>query len=282
MADFDAILAKIKEIAVAAGDILMQYFESDNLHESTKATAADILTDADLASDKFIREQFQLNFPDFGVITEEGESIAPKHPGPDELWLCADPLDGTTNFSCNFPHFSVSIALLDVNHLPIAGAIYDPNRKELFSGLRGQGSFLEGPNGKRKLQTRQNTELVKCLVCTGFSPAHLTSQDNNLREIGEILPKIRCLRRVGSCCLDFCYVAAARLDGYWERGPHIWDIAAGWVIAAEAGCVVTDYNGNAFTKETLHLPALTPIVANPEIHRQLLALIQKARASIPA
>jgi fructose-1,6-bisphosphatase/inositol monophosphatase family enzyme len=91
----EGYLAEIKDIAVNAGAILLRYFEGDDLHEGTKATVADIVTDADLASDSYIREQFSQRFPTFGVITEEGSMIPPKNPGPDELWLCADPLDGT-------------------------------------------------------------------------------------------------------------------------------------------------------------------------------------------
>lgn len=277
MQNFEAVLVKMKEIAANAGAILMEYFESDRLNEDTKATIADIVTDADLASDKYIREQFQQHFPEFGVITEEGQSIPPKNPGADELWLCADPLDGTTNFSCNLPHFSVSIALLDKNYEAVAGVIYDPNREETFSAIRGKGAFLENSKGKRQLKARRNPDLTKCLISTGFSPAHISSSDNNICEIEEILPKIRCLRRLGSACLDMCYVAASRLDAYWERGPHIWDVAAGWVIAEEAGCVVTHYSGKRFTRESLMMPLCTIAVATPEVHKLLIESIQKAR-----
>jgi myo-inositol-1(or 4)-monophosphatase len=273
----EGYLDSIKDIAINAGAILMTFFEGVNLNESTKATVADIVTDADLASDNYIREQFALRFPTFGVITEEGHTIAPPNPGPDELWLCADPLDGTTNFSCNLPHFSVSIAILNHEHRPIAGAIYDPVRREMFSAILGKGSFLESSSGRRQLHVRENTDPIKCLVSTGFHPSHVSSDDNNLREIAEILPKIRCLRRLGSACLDMCYTAAARLDGYWERGPHIWDVAAGWLIATEAGCLVTTYQGVEWTRETIHKPLLSVIVANPVIHPVRLAGIRKAR-----
>ncbi|KAH0790074.1 inositol monophosphatase [Histomonas meleagridis] len=278
--DFEQICNKLKEIARGSGQILMKYFESDQLHENTKATSADIVTDADLESDKFIREQFAKNFPTFGVITEEGSSVQPAHPGPDEIWLCADPLDGTTNFSCNLPIFSVSIAALDCNFQPLVGVVYDPNRDEMFSAIKGKGSFLESPKGKKQLHARCNTELIKCLLVTGFNPGHVHSSDNNLKEIAQILPKIRCLRRLGSACLDFCYVAAARLDGYWELGPHIWDVAAGWLVATEAGCLVTHYDGKGFTRESLQQPILSLVCATPAIHKQILENIQIARAAI--
>jgi myo-inositol-1(or 4)-monophosphatase len=283
MADaLDQHLAAIKEIATQAGAILLQYFEREELHETTKLTAADILTDADLASDKYIREQFRVRFPDFGVITEEGATIQPANPGPDELWLCADPLDGTTNFSCNLPHFAVSIGILNHQHVSLAGCVYDPTRREIFSAAVGRGAWLESPSGRRQLKVRANTELVKCLVSTGFHVTHLTSSDNNLREVAEILPKVRCLRRIGSAALDIVYVAAARLDAYWERGIHIWDIAAGVVIASEAGCVLTDYSGRSFSAETFQVPMLTIVCANPVIQPILRECIQRARAGLPA
>jgi myo-inositol-1(or 4)-monophosphatase len=275
-------LAAIKEIATHAGAILMQYFEADELHETTKQTAADILTDADLASDNYIREQFRVRFPDFGVITEEGATIPPSHPGPDELWLCADPLDGTTNFSCNLPHFAVSIAILSARYVALAGCVYDPTRREMFSAAVGRGAWLESPAGRRRLKVCVNTELVKCLVGTAFHPTHLTSHDNNLREVAEILPKVRCLRRIGSAALDIVYVAAARLDAFWERGLHIWDMAAGWIIASEAGCVVSDYAARPFSKETFQVPMLTIVVANPVIQPIIRESIQRARAGLPA
>lgn len=275
--DFDQVLENLKDISKNAGAILMRYFETDLLNEATKATCADIVTDADLASDKYIREQFTTRFPEFGIITEEGQSIPPKHPGAEELWLCADPLDGTTNFSCNLPHFSVSLALLNKDHKALVGVIYDPNREELFYAIRGRGAFLESKKGTRKLAAREHEDLTKCLIATGFNPGHVSSNDTNLKEIAEILPKVRCLRRLGSACLDMCYVAAKRLDGYWERGPHIWDVAAGWVIAEEAGCVVSHYNGNGFTRESLAKPLISVVVAAPKIHKLLCEGIQKAR-----
>lgn len=278
--DYDDICSKLKEIARGSGSILMKYFETDKLNEATKLNQADIVTAADIESDLHIRQQFSSLFPGFGVITEEGKNIAPANPGADEHWLCADPLDGTTNFSCGVPYFSVSIALLNAQHKPVVGVIYDPTRDEMFYGIKGKGSFVETPKGKKQLKCRCHEELVKCLLVTGFSVTHLTSSDNNIREIQQLLPKIKCLRRFGGACLDMCYVAAGRVDGYWERGPHIWDIAAGWIIATEAGCVVTDYDGNEFTRETLQNPLLTPIVASPKIHQLMLENIKIARADI--
>lgn len=275
-------LEKMKEIARGAGEILLEYYKNKGFSENTKYNHTDIVTDADLASDKYIREKFAEYFPGFGVITEEGSSIQPANPGPDELWLCADPLDGTTDFSRGLPIFCVSIGLLDVNYQPVAGCVYDPTRDEMFYAIKGKGSFVDSTlAGKHQLHVRENTELINCLLSFGFNPSHLNTTDNNIREIQQILPKVRCLRCLGSCCLDFCNVASARLDGYWEFGPHIWDVAAGWIIATEAGCIVTHYDGSPFTRESLMLPKLSMIVASPAIHKLMLENIKLAREGLP-
>ena len=277
--DLNEVCETLQKIARGSGEILMEYFETDKYTEHTKATVADIVTDADIASDKFIREQLQLHYPNAGMITEEGSNILPKGTGQ-EVWFTADPLDGTTNFSCNMPIFSVSIAMLDKDYQPLVGVIYDPTRDEMFYAIKGKGAFLQSPRGKRQLHVRENVELIKCLVGTGFNPSHVSSKDNNLAEISRILPQVRCLRRCGSACLDCCYVAAARLDCYWENGPHIWDIAAGWCIVVEAGGVATHYDGSPFTRESLLQPQLTIIMGCKTIHDLIQKNIQEARANL--
>lgn len=273
----ERVVEDVKTVAVNAGKILMEYFESDKLNERTKSTVADILTDADLASDKYIREALGKLYPKAGVITEEGKTIEPEMDDP--FYFCADPLDGTTNFSCNYPHFCVSIGVLDKNFEPLAGVIYDPNRDELFWALKGQGAYLSSPReSKRRLSVRHKSELINALVVTGFNPKHVSSEDNNMPELERILPKVRCVRRDGSAALDMAWVAAGRLDGYWENGPHIWDVAAGWIIAEEAGCVVSHYDGRRFSEATLFLPELSIVVACPELHPQLVDEICAARA----
>lgn len=280
--EYEKILEIFKEIARGSGKILMKYFENQHeLIEKTKETEVDIVTNADIESDKYIREEFAKNFPDFGIITEEGNDIPPKLKNGQEYWLCADPLDGTTNFACNLPIFSVSIACLNHLYEPVVGVVYDPTRDELFSAIKGKGSYLESKRiEKMKLKARENTNLLKCLVVTGFNPSHTFSSDNNINEISEILPHVRCIRRLGSACLDFCNVASSRIDCYWEKGPHIWDIAAGWLIATEAGALVTHYDGSSFTRDSLKKPIIDLIVATKQVHDQIKDLINKARLKL--
>ena len=155
----------LKQIARESGEIIMKYFESDELVEQTKSTAADIVTQADLESDKHIREALSKNFPNAGMITEEGEDIQPKiEKEADGVWFCADPLDGTTNFSCGLPIFCVSIAMLDYKFESIAGVVYDPTRDEMFSAVRGKGSFLESPRGTKQLKCRHKSDLINSVL----------------------------------------------------------------------------------------------------------------------
>ncbi|KAK8892906.1 hypothetical protein M9Y10_030158 [Tritrichomonas musculus] len=280
--EYEDILVKLKEIALGSGKILMKYFEKqEELIEKTKETEADIVTNADIESDKYIREEFAKHFPGFGIITEEGEKIQPKVINGQKYWLCADPLDGTTNFACNLPIFSVSIACLDNDYKPIVGVVYDPTREEIFWAIKGKGSYLETKkNGIKRLKARENTNLLKCLVVTGFNPSHVNNVDNNISEISKILPHVRCIRRLGSACLDFCNVAASRIDCYWEKGPHIWDVASGWLIATEAGALVTHYDGSPFTQDSLLKPMIDLIVATKSIHTQIKELINEARSNL--
>jgi len=275
--ELESVLKEIKRISRESGAILMRYFQSDSLVIRTKETVADMVTQADIESDHHIRDEIARLFPDAGVITEEGKNIAPKTEGENQVWFCADPLDGTTNFSSGMPHFSVSIAMLDFKHDPLVGCIYDPNRDELFYSIRGKGAFIENSKGTNQIHCRKDTNMINSLVVTGFNPSHVTSADNNIAELSAILPKVRCVRRLGSACLDFCYVASSRLDAYWEKGPHIWDVAAGWLIAEESGAVVSNYEGKRFTKEYLAEPMLSILVATPTIHQELVQLIQGAR-----
>ena len=275
--NFDEVLNNLKRISKESGKILLNYFNTDKLNIQTKSTIADILTQADLESDEHIRNELIKLYPNAGIITEENSNIEPKFEGENSYWFCADPLDGTTNFSCNMPHFSISIAMLDYLHQPLIGVVYDPNRDELFFAIKNKGSFLETSKGIIELHCRKNQTLINSLVVTGFHPSHIYSNDNNLTELSLILPKVRCIRRLGSACLDFCWIAACRFDAYWEKGPHIWDVAAGWLIAIESGALVTDFQGNQFNKETLALPMISVLVAIPDIHNELLNLIKEAR-----
>ena len=259
----------LKSIARGVGQIHTRYFNKTDLEIQSKSSPHDLLTKADLESDKYLRQRFTEEFPLYGIITEEGVSI----PSKNGKWLCADPLDGTANFASGLPHFSVSIGILDDDHQPLCGVVFDPNRNEMFWGIKGSGSYVENKKGLRKLHCSNKKELkgsVWSTVLVEFDKPNLNNVDETelLMSYGA---EIVCR---GSSCLDLCYVADGRTDGYYMLGPHIWDFAAGWVIAEEAGAVFTRYDGKRFSRATLHFPKLTGVCAPPELHSEMIQAIR--------
>lgn len=253
--------------ARAAGDVLMERFEGA-LQVSRKSAAGDLVTDADRASEAVILGRIRERYPDHAILAEEsGRS------GSATLQWIVDPLDGTTNYAHRLPHFSVSIALVDAEG-PVVGVIHDPVRGETFAGRRGGGAFLDsararGRGGPVRLAVSEVAALGEALVATGFPYVRVS---DNLPEVVRLVPKIRCLRRGGSAALDLAYVAAGRLDGYWEARLAPWDVAAGILLVREAGGVVTRMHGEAWTLEYGDVTA-----GGQWLHAQLVGELQAAR-----
>jgi myo-inositol-1(or 4)-monophosphatase len=225
--------------AHAAGEVLLRHFEGD-FEVETKSSPIDLVTTADRAAEAVVIDALRAAYPGYSFLAEESglSGHDPKYtvlPGPGELRWVVDPLDGTTNFAHGFPHFCVSIALCD-HEGPRLGVIYDPIRGETFSAARGGGARLERPGrGARALAVSRATGLQQSLIATGFSYQRATTATDNLAELCRVVPRVCCVRRAGSAALDLAYVAAGRLDGYWEYHLQPWDIAAGALLVAEAG-----------------------------------------------
>jgi myo-inositol-1(or 4)-monophosphatase len=204
----------------------------------------DLVTDADLASQRTIREYLQGSFPDHGFLGEE-EGAGKDRPGPDAppTWI-VDPLDGTTNYVHDCPLYCVSIGLQVAGEM-VVGVVLDPSRQELFSAARGQGAWL----GSRRLQTSQAGRLEEALLATGFPP-DLRGQERTLDWWRYFSLRSRSLRRTGSTALNLAYVAAGRFDGYWAFDNHVWDVAGGVVLVREAGGVITNVDGSPFDPYT--------------------------------
>lgn len=210
-----------------AGDVLLGYFRGENLEIEAKFNDSDIVTVADKASEIVIISHIKETYPDHGILSEEsGES--PDN-GAGYRWII-DPLDGTTNFSSGLPSFAVSIGV-EYNGEMVVGVVYAPYLDELFCATKGGGAFLNG----RAISPNQNNQLSKAVVATGFPVDKDRTADNNLDNVGRVLPKVRGMRRLGAAAIDLCYVAAGFLDGYWELNLHAWDVAAGELIVSEAG-----------------------------------------------
>ncbi|MCC9643131.1 inositol monophosphatase [Rhodopirellula sp. JC740] len=205
----------------------------------------DLVTDADLASQKAIREILTQGHPDYAFVgEEEGENDPPASvlAGDSDAPPCwvVDPLDGTVNYVHQLQSFAVSIGLYSAGKMRL-GVIYDPTRDEMFTAVDGQGAFCN----EKPINSSDCTQLDESLIACSFR-AGVTGDSPEVTRFVKVLERCRSLRRLGSCALNMCYVAAGRLDGYWATNVAAWDSAAGTVIAREAGAVLEGYGGEAF------------------------------------
>lgn len=219
------------------------------------------VTEIDVAAEKAIIETIQTSYPDHGFLSEE--SFNKTRLGEKEYQWIIDPLDGTTNYIHGYPHYSISIALAHRGQL-VQGVVYDPIRNDLFVARKGQGAYLND----RRIRASTRHQLSDCLIATGFPYSDFSQLNQYLNIFSELIKKTAGLRREGSAALDLCYVASGRVDGFWEFNLKTWDIAAGALIAQEAGAIVTDFHGNSDWLLTGDI-----VAANPKILAHLLKVI---------
>jgi len=254
-------LATAVEAALAAGRVHLAHFRQNPAIE--KKGPIDLVTAADLAAEREFRGLIGRRFPDHVVLGEEGAAPAA---GASCRWII-DPLDGTTNFAHGLALFCVSIALEIDGRLDVA-AVFDPVAEELFTAERGEGARLNG----RRIGVSRTGVLGDALLCTGFPYSVQQDPARAVDLFGVFLGRSRAVRRLGSAALDLCYVAAGRLDGFWERGLHPWDIAAGALIVDEAGGLVTDFTG-----APLDLAAGEILATNGRVHDPMRAVLAGSR-----
>ena len=248
--------ADLERLARQAGEILRAGFEKD--HQIAYKGVIDPVTEMDRASEEFLLQEIRRRWPGTAILTEESGSFE----GDGEGHWYIDPLDGTVNYAHGIPIFSVSIAFAHRNTMQV-GVVYDPMRDELFSAERGNGARLNAT----RLHVSAVSELRRSLLVTGFPyDAWDTDQDNfaNFVRLGKLSQGVR---RLGSAALDACYVAAGRFDGFWEMSLKPWDVAAGGLVAQEAGARVT----NVYNRPDYLSPPQSIIAAAPGIHGQILA-----------
>ena len=244
------------QIAQEAGEVLRHYWgKLSNVQQ--KGFSWDLVTEADQESEDIILGRLKEHFPNHAILSEEaGEHLIDESP---YCWV-VDPLDGTTNYTHQYPFVSISIALMHKG-APIIGVIYNPIMNELFQGEKGKGATFN----QIKMEVSNIGSLDRSLLSTGFAYDRQTNPDNNYAEFCHITHITQGVRRGGSAAIDLAYVAAGRLDGYWERGLNAWDIAAGVLLIEEAGGKVTAYNGQKVDVSSGRL-----VATNGNIHTQLL------------
>ncbi len=255
MENFEKFLEIAKEAAYEAGEIQLSYMgKKKNIQH--KSNEFDLVTEADKQSEKKIFSILNTYFPEHDVFGEE--TGCHRENKSDYLWI-VDPLDGTTNFSHNFPHFSVSIGLMKKKEI-ILGVVYDPCKNELFWAAEGTGAYLNA----EPISVSEVNDLNKALLATGFPAGNNKAADENFVYLREFLRKAQAIRRPGSAALDLCYVACGRLDGFWEMLLSPWDTTAGACIIKEAGGKITNFDSDIFD------PYIKSVIAtNNLLHGQM-------------
>ena len=247
------------QAAKEAGTLLNKKF--GHVQQIMKKGEIDLVTEADLKSESVILEIISKHFPDDNILSEEKGS---KKQASTRTWL-VDPLDGTTNFAHGFPFFCVSIAL-QVDHQFVLGVVYNPYVNELFQAAKGLGARLNG----HPIRVSQTDKIADALLGTGF-PYDIHQRPGEVLDLfRKMVLAAQGVRRAGSAALDLCYVAAGRLDGFWEQSLKPWDTAAGCVILEDAGGVLSTYEGKKYTPYEK-----TIIGSNPLIFEELLSIIKE-------
>ena len=241
-----------------AGAIITRAARDIDALSITRKRHNDFVTEVDKNAEQAIIEVLQRSYPDHAILAEESGSQGKS----DYTWII-DPLDGTTNFIHGFPQYAVSIALRHKNLLTQA-VVYDPAKNELFTASRGHGAFLND----RRIRVSKRAQLRDALIGTGFPFRDFSGLDEYMAMFRQVTSKTAGVRRAGAAALDLAYVAAGRLDGFWETGLSPWDMAAGALLIQEAGGLVGDFDG-----ESDYLQSGRMVAGNPKIFAQLLQMI---------
>ena len=237
-----------KESALIGNEILIKNYNKIQTITS-KGRKGDLVTNVDLEVEEKIKDYLITKTPDISIHAEESGKLIKTS----ELTWCIDPLDGTTNYSHGYPFFGTSIGLLYKNN-PILGSISVPYLNELYSACIGKGAYCNN----KEIRVSNTSTLFDSLLVTGFSYDRFDIEDNNYAEFCYLTHKTRGVRRGGAAAVDLAFVASGKVDGYWERGLEIWDLAAGAIIVKEAGGVVSDYPNDEFNLSSGRILACSP------------------------
>ena len=246
-------LAAIARRAAQAGGVQLRHHFGRLERIAEKGRAGDLVTNADTAAEAAVLELLQRDSPGVAVLAEESGTRAGGSGASADLQWCVDPLDGTTNYAHGYPLFATSVGLL-WRGIPLLGAMAVPRMDELFWAAPGHGCWCD----QQPLRVSECGELGQALLVTGFAYDRQQRLDNNYAEFAWFTHRTHGVRRGGAAAVDLAYVAAGRLDGYWERGLSPWDLAAGVVLVEQAGGLVSAYDGSAFELSSGRLIACCP------------------------
>lgn len=250
------------QAARQASKTLLRSMDRLDVIEINRKARNDFVTEVDRRSEHEIIQVIRKAYPDHAILGEESGFLE----GNETCWII-DPLDGTTNYIHGFPHFAISIGVKNGEQLE-AGVIYDPVRNELFSAARGKGATVND----RRMRVSPVKKLEDALMGTGFPHREIEHVQPFLKILSNIYPQCAGIRRAGSAALDLAYVAAGRLDGFWESHLKEWDMAAGVLMIQEAGGTVSDFEGGQ-----THLKKGDIIASNPKIHKEILEIIARSK-----
>jgi myo-inositol-1(or 4)-monophosphatase len=259
-------LATAVEAVIQAG--AMQLAGAGDLHVEKKG-AIDLVTQIDRQVEEMFRALIAKRFPDHDVLGEEFEARGDRERATRHCWVF-DPVDGTTNYAHGLPIYC-SAASLEIDGQPVVAAIYDPTRRELFTAERGVGAWLNGA----PMRVSAAETLIDSLLCTGFPYTVQQDPDELVGLFGAFLERARAVRRLGSAAIDLCYVAAGRLDGFYEMQLHPWDMSAGALLVEEAGGRVTNLAGGMFDSRSGEI-----VASNGRVHAAMVQTVQDFQAGL--
>jgi len=260
------ILEVATKAAIRGGRAIKQYWgDLESFQIEEKTCWRDLVTIADKKSEEAILRTIKHHYPDHIIISEEGGDKTTEINDSEFQWAI-DPLDGTTNFRHSYPFFCVSIGVLQ-NEEPMIGVVYDPIRDELFTAMKGQGAYLNG----RRLHVSKVSTLKESLLVTGFAYSVNELQKTSMELFQKLNFMTHGVRRDGAAALDLCYVAAGRLEAFWEYGLHVWDVAAGSLIVQEAGGHVSTPLNEKFNPFEAQILACNDLIATELIEQITLS-----------
>jgi myo-inositol-1(or 4)-monophosphatase len=262
--DPDVFLKAIEEIAGLGGQKLMAHWRTLEADQVSEKARNDLVSAADLASEKMIIEAIRSRFPDHSILSEEAGRSTPTESGP--TWII-DPLDGTTNFVHGIPQFAISIGVAVEGRIDF-GVIFDPCKNDVFSAARGHGATWNG----KPCRVSSREGLPGALLATGFPFKAHALLDPYLAIFRDLFLRCKAIRRPGAAALDLAYTACGLFDGFFEFQLSAWDIAAGAVLVEEAGGVISDMDGGPDYLESGNV-----ICGSPGVHREVLEVVATHR-----